>query len=564
MKLKRRHGAVQPTTPCGLALNAEANEVVLVEESSEGTFDIFRLPLNEARAANITTAEVRTVVLGWSAHTDRSPLQISPESDDKGILESLIQAAAQSAGSAELRYTFSRTRDNKIVLIQAQRAHVEETTHAVTDWLKLQRANLAGYDAEPSLRIETATRSIARLWLAGPVVRPEIIDASTTVFLTVSRDGYGVGFFSTAAGYVYETEEAFRTGASEDQVAWHIYNNLLKMTSASSLNKLSLEPVKQIVISCVPALRQALMAHLNESPQLKDVRLDTLRLAGVESEDVNGGEIDQLTALAMGAVVESDLLPHVDLARDLQGQLTAKLDQETKDRNSREQSKYAIAAVAILVPFILVSVFLSASWYFRSSSTAALQQSNEDAKARLAQLNQENKDYESAKVNFGVIGGLITQITTLRERQAAPYQFLVDLDQRIPADKSWYFSEVNTVGANVEIKGKTRNEQAVTVFTRNLENSEGLFSNIFVVNNAANATANVTPGSQPAPSSGVMDFVVKAVYSPLNNPPPKAAPQIAQTPQSTVMPTSGVQPPGPPPSVLPGQAPTQPQAGGQK
>ena len=84
----------------------------------------------------------------------------------------------------------------------------------------------------------------------------------------------------------------------------------------------------------------------------------------------------------------------------------------------------------------------------------------------------------------------------------------------------YYISEIDVKGANVEIKGRTRNEQAITAFAKALEFSDGLFRNILTNNNVAGTSltgtaASTTVGLQ---SSGVIEFTVRANYSPLRTP----------------------------------------------
>lgn len=555
MRLSKRQPTTAPTD-CGLSFDRDRNEVVMVEQAADGSYDITRVPADETRAVNLTALVIHTVTSGWGVHTDRTPVvTVTPEADDKAVLEAHIQAANASNGSAGIRYAFTRTRDNSAILLtQTRSSDVEETCEATADWAARQAAGLKGYDVKPAIRVETVSRAIARLWLSGPVIRPDYAEAATTLFLTAGKDGFAVGIWSPDSGFVYETEESHHKGADAKLLAGHILSKIIKMASASSLNELSLKPIKQIVITSVESLLQPLMDRLNESTDLKEIRVAFLRPASSDQEDAG---IDQPTALAMGALIESDLIPRFDLSLDLESQLAAIRNEETTLLMAREQVGRTAATVALVMPVLLIAVFLLASWYMRHATISSLEQSKESKKAALVQLNQENKDYESAKVNFGVIAGLITQITTLRDRQTAPYQFLVDLDQRVPSeDSSWYFSEVNTTGANVEIKGKTKNQQAITVFIRNLENSEGLFTNIFLVNNVPGVTQS--PAAAAQSSNGVTDFTIKAVYTPLNNPPPK---QATATPQpQAAPPTAANGAPGAGAPNVTGQPPQQAQA----
>lgn len=547
--------------PCGLAFDEQTQEIVVAEYAENEELRVGSYPAGEHRVANITASEVRTAVFGWSAYTDKSRLPFNAEAPDKEILSTLIEATAATAGSTKLRFTFSRTLDRRIVLTQSPIEHVRETLDATTGWLMLQQSSVVGQSTQPVVQIETRSRALARLWLSGPVQRPETSELSTVVFLTVCATGYAAGFWSSQSGFVYEIEEPYRQGADEKQIAWHVYNNLLKMIGTSSLGNLSLGSVSHVVISCVPAIRSELSEFINDSAELKSISIESPKFLATERDETGAEELNQTVALAIGSLIESDLVARIDLSLDLATQLESVIRRENSSLQATAQRSRAAATFAILVPFIAVGFFLLSSWFFHSQAISNLKQQNAEGKETLARLKQENADYEAAKANFAVITGLIKQITLLRERQTGTYRLLVDLNQRWPGDPSWTITEVNATGPNVEIKGKTKNDQAVTAFTKNLENSDGLFSNIFVKNDAASTTAGGIPANQ-SPALNYVNFTVKTVYSPLGSSMPGTTPQgapPAAAVRNPALPTAGAQPPA---GVLPTQ--TQQPSGGQR
>ena len=133
-----------------------------------------------------------------------------------------------------------------------------------------------------------------------------------------------------------------------------------------------------------------------------------------------------------------------------------------------------------------------------------------------------------------------SKITTLRGKQADAYRLLVELNSRWPQGTPWYVSEVNSTANQVEVKGRARDEQAVTMFVRALENSEGLFSGVTESHSDPNTGAGggvTTPalpqGTAQRTGPAVVQFVVKATYMPgksdsgVNENAPRVAP--AQT-----------------------------------
>lgn len=508
--------ATTASVPTALAFDKEHDEVVIVERSEAGEFQIKRVALSESRAVNITAREILTNVTGWSTHTDRSPIPIPTDADDQTVLKRIIDAASTASGSDDLRYTFSRTPNGQVVLTQAHLSHVIETISQVTAWLEKQQTDLIG-ESVHRIRLETNARLIARLWLDGPVKRPQLDDSSTVVFLSIGTDGSAVGLWSAKSGFVYETEERFRADAAVDQIAWHIHNNLLKLIGTSSLNKLGLEPVSHLVLSCVPGIRGDLMTHFTEASQLRSIQLETLLFDKQNFDDETSySELDYPTALAMGAIVETSRIPSVDLGSDLQTKLRELTEAENDRTTAQQKGERTKAALAIIAPFVAIIVFLLTSWFLRSSELENLRRKKSDDQQTLALLKQENSDFEAAKANFAVIIGLNNQIATLRDKQAGSYRLMADLNARWPQDPTWQIAEVNAKGANIEIKGKTKNEQAITAFTRALENSEGLFSNITVTNNVPNVQTASVPGTEPVTSS-VRDFTIKTTYSQLTS-----------------------------------------------
>jgi len=97
---------------------------------------------------------------------------------------------------------------------------------------------------------------------------------------------------------------------------------------------------------------------------------------------------------------------------------------------------------------------------------------------------------------------------------------------------------MNVKGGNVEIKGKTRNEQAITSFAKNLGFSDGLFTNILTKNNlqGANPNPSAPAAAATAPSSNVVEFTVSATYTPLASPGKTAAPSSEQSQPAPVKP----------------------------
>ena len=523
--------------PCGVTFDSAAGDVVVAERLGGGGFDVRRALAREPRAARVAAAEIRTVISGWSAHTDRTPLPLTAADSDEQILSRLIEAQAENEGTINLRFTYSRTRDGRIVLTQSLRAEAEETVAAVREWL---RGQSVASPAPPAVRTDTAARCIMRLWLEGPAGRGEVEEDSTVAVLIVGEDGYGMGLWGSGSGFVYETGERFKAGAIEAQLAAHIHAKLSSFVSGATVGKLGLSPVKHLVVAASPRLKGTLSGFLNESAALKEIAFERLLMP------VEGGgpaeEIDLPAALAAGALIDSDLVPAVNLSNDLDSQLEATRRAEAASAHARQSGLRRQVGFAAAAPAAFALVFLLSAWLLRASETAALDRSIAAEKTVAAQLRQANADYEAAKANFAIIGNLISQITTLRDKQSDAYQLLVELNSRWPQGTPWYVTELDSTGNQIEVKGRAREEQAVTAFVRALENSEGVFSDVTESHSDPN-TGGPGVGSVPAaPAQNgpqkqppVIQFSVKATYTPRDNNSGAGAAAAASAARSTVL-----------------------------
>jgi len=332
-----------------------------------------------------------------------------------------------------------------------------------------------------------------------------------------------MGLWTPRRGYIYETEERFERGANSEMIITHTRDVLIKFIAPSSLAQLGLDLVSRVVVSAVPSLEKRLLKVLRKAPELRPVLIEGIRLNYGEDRAPEVDDLDYATALALGALIETNSLysiDPIDLGVTPQEQLE-QLTQSHKIIEEAQEEKHARKArLAVAAPIVAIAAFLLTTWFQYRAEGATLSSKIETEQKTAAQLKQATTDYESSKKNFGTFKVLLDNLISLRERQPATHQLLRDLNSRWPKDASWYISEIEVKGANVEIKGRTRNEQAITAFAKALEFSDGLFRNILTNNNVAGTSltgtgASTTLGPQ---SSGVIEFTVRANYSPLKTP----------------------------------------------
>jgi hypothetical protein len=511
--LFRREQPVEES-PCGLAFDEEKGEAVIAEYASDGGFEIHRVPADERRAVNINASDVRTCVLGWNAHTSLARLPVTAESTDEEILRSIIEAANTDPNAAAFNFTYSRTPDRLLTLTQAETADIADTLRKANAWLDTQRATHLKQEDRARIRLETRTRCNMRLWLSSGVD----VDTRNTAFLTVGAGGYAMGLWSPHSGYIYETEERFERGASLEMIAAHTRDVLIKFIAPSSLAQLGLDFVGRVVVSAVPALEDHLFQVLREAPELHHALIEGIRLNYSTDRATEGDELDYATTLALGALIETELPSPVDLSVTPQEQLEQFSESHKIIEVAQVQKIARKARLAMAVPVIVIVAFLATTWFQNRAEALRISSNIEAEKQTAAQLKQATEDYESSKKNFGMFRSLLDNLISLRQRQPATHQLLRDLDTRWPRDASWYVAEVNVKGTNVEIKGRTRNEQAITAFAKTLEFSDGLFSNILTNNNVAGTSLTGTSATATPQSSNVIEFTVRANYSPMKTP----------------------------------------------
>jgi hypothetical protein len=254
-----------------------------------------------------------------------------------------------------------------------------------------------------------------------------------------------------------------------------------------------------------------MLSLLNDSVEFNSVRIQPLYL------DNNSTPLDQATALAIGALLDHAAVPPCDLAIGPEARLNQIETERQLATASQTAASFRVALVSILLPFAAALAIVIALFVDNSVEALRLQAHIDKETTTAQKLAQENNDYESSKANFAAFQSLLDNLIALRNRQPATHQLLTDLNSRWPDEKSWTIREINVKGGNVEIKGKTKNEQAITSFAKSLEFSNGLFSGILTRNNVTNNSISgaTSPAAQQVSSSSVIEFTITSTYAPL-------------------------------------------------
>ncbi len=503
----KRNQSAQPQSPCGLAFDHRNGQIVIAEYAANGGFDIYRAVLGERRSVNLESTDLRTTFTKGNAHTDALSLPISPDDAEEDILRTIIE---RTQGDQSHVLAFTRTPDARIVVTQVEALAVTEIVRRTEQWLDDQQPEHT-QPQEKTLRAETRTRAITRLWRAS---LGDIQPTGTAAILVIGDNDYAIGLWSEQTGLVYETEELFEPGAGIEIKCQHARDVFTKFVAPASLAKLKLPEVTNAVLSAADSYADSMLALLNESSELDGIR--------IEHVSINIGDatrLDQPTAFAIGSLLDHETIPACNLAVTPQMRLD-EIERERKLKDRTANSHKARAAVlAILIPLVAVIAFTMAAWMDNGIEHVRLNSRINEETLTGQKLAQANSDYESSKANFAAFHSLLDNLITLRQRQPAAHQLLSDLNQRWPQDPTWYISELNVKGANVEIKGKTKNEQAITSFAKSLEFSNGLFTGILTRNNVEGNSPNSAPQQQnQPPRSSVIEFTILSTYAPLATP----------------------------------------------
>ena len=237
---KRNH-PLQPSSPCGIAFDDRNGQIIVAEFSASGGLHIQKAIIGERRAVNLLSNDLRTTLSKGNAHTDALPLAVSPDAPEETILRAILQ---KTNGDRTHRLSFTRTPDSRIIVTQVDASSVDQTVHRTENWLEDQQPS--HLDAEQNtIRAETRTRAITRLWRSGHIETPP----GTAAILVLSEDDYTIGLWSEQSGLVYETEEDFEPGASSEIKCFHTRDTLAKFITAASLAKLKLPNVSTVVLS---------------------------------------------------------------------------------------------------------------------------------------------------------------------------------------------------------------------------------------------------------------------------------------------------------------------------
>ncbi len=176
------------------------------------------------------------------------------------------------------------------------------------------------------------------------------------------------------------------------------------------------------------------------------------------------------------------------------------------------------AAATALLAILIVWDYTSAN-----SEKAKAQAELENQQRIAAQMEAINKERAELEQRTKDIKVRIDAIQKLRDSQQGPGALLTALRDRLASVPGIYLESVSLKGTEVEIKGSSPNERAVTSFGQRFEGSGDLFSNLFIETQRKEVEASAVQndasdaGNKNAVKRHVMNFTIKFNYKPPSN-----------------------------------------------
>jgi hypothetical protein len=394
------------------------------------------------------------------------------------------------------------------------------------------------------LTIETPVRSVARYFLTAmpegeQSMRPSA-QREVTAFLLIGREGFSWGLWAPAFGLfseysflapkdVWSSAEAAADDPALNAYVHKAFDQLNAQLTSERLDELGSHSYAQVVVACEPGLGHMVAETSREFESRSGI--EYFQIPVPADEAAAAGLLFGTFAFGDTAPAGAQLLPQVDLSQDL----LALADSEEVERREmqerqirRQRSRAALALLAAPVMAAAVLLALTAS-LFREQIGLAIRESRADAQTvELKPALDRRRSYEA---NLKWYQEFITQVSALRRQQPVGIGLLHELNKTYPmaGDPSFYVSEMklNPSGA-LELRGLSRNKDAIAVFLKSLEFAGGaesgsrLFGNLAyeVQEGTVQQTPNV-PGATLAGATvsnappGVVAWSLRGNYVPM-------------------------------------------------
>lgn len=227
----------------------------------------------------------------------------------------------------------------------------------------------------------------------------------------------------------------------------------------------------------------------------------------------------------------------LDSVTDRQGGAVVAVERRAADPNTRLMlMAIAVGVLALgLIAFDIINTAMN-----RTTAEQTLEEQKQIAVQYEAMLKEQNELNEKIKN----ITARIDAIKQLRSTQAGPSAVLEALKERVIKNPSLFLENVEQKGDQLTITGNSPDETVVTTFGRDLEFSNGLFSNLNIeTQRKENPLAPPpTDANSNAPRPEIVNFTIRCSYTPSKNANNLNGATPANAPQPTA-PAAGTTPP---------------------
>ena len=176
----KRHHPQQPLSPCGVAFDDRNGQIIVADFSASGGLHIQKAIIGERRAVNLFSNDLRTTLSRGNAHTDAPPLALSPDASEETILRAILEKT--NGDRSRLVQSFTRTPDSRIIVTQVDASAVDEIIGRTERSIEEQQPTHISFEGN-TIRVETRTRAITRLWRDRHVDTPQ----GTTAILVLTE-----------------------------------------------------------------------------------------------------------------------------------------------------------------------------------------------------------------------------------------------------------------------------------------------------------------------------------------------------------------------------------------
>jgi Tfp pilus assembly protein PilN len=489
----------------------------------------------------------------WLIDAER---QVTPGTDAHPIFESTLEETACSV---------ARLPNRSVAMTEVPRQHIESVRGRVFE--------LSGGADPDALRlwIETPVRGALRYFLTA---LPEGVEAmapgkesEVLALVIIGRAGFSFGLWNQGAGLFTEygfpapAELNAKPGEWEailkgfvggeevpqqrnqlleefDFYVRQAFDQLLLQLSPETAGELGMSSFSKVVWATENGL-DVLIAPIAEE-YANYASIEFFKLQVPADEAVASGLLLGSFNFGFDSVAGVANLAQVNLGRDLlyladQEEMERRRLEDMMVQQKRNRMVLTVAAPVVLLLAVLLGVVLDTV-----RSTLMLTYRESQADARAAELKPALDRRRSYERTLKWYEEFIAQVSALRKQQPVSIGMLYDLNSSYPLgiDPNFYVAEMKlTPKGDVELKGFSQNKDAVTTFLRALEFTGGeesgnkLFTNLAYEvregvaqdGKSPNMGGSAMKGGNTAP--GVVEWVIKGVYTPVEAIAPKEAPK---------------------------------------